>query len=281
MTNLDQFESVFRAADKEPFEPETITIDSVAVVCDLDDDDRASFLADIQGLIGHLPVDLPTQWHVVADFGSVADLVEQLKQINPDLICTYRNLKIPATDFPYSLGVFVDVMTQATAHPILLLPHPKVGTSWPEKTRNVLAMTDHLAGDHHLVSFAARMTASDGKLILAHLEDEGELERYLETISRIPTIDTDDARIGLAHQLLKEPTDFIGSCRDWLKTHRSDLEIDQEVSIGHRLADCRRLIAEYQVEMIVMNTKDDEQLAMHGLAYPLAVELRETPLMLL
>lgn len=30
-----------------------------------------------------------------------------------------------------------------------------------------------------------------------------------------------------------------------------------------------------------MNTKDEDQLAMHGLAYPLAVELREIPLLML
>ena len=31
----------------------------------------------------------------------------------------------------------------------------------------------------------------------------------------------------------------------------------------------------------MLHTKDDEQLAMHGLAYPLCVELREIPLLLL
>lgn len=30
-----------------------------------------------------------------------------------------------------------------------------------------------------------------------------------------------------------------------------------------------------------MHTKDEDQSAMHGLAYPLAVELRETPLLML
>jgi hypothetical protein len=30
-----------------------------------------------------------------------------------------------------------------------------------------------------------------------------------------------------------------------------------------------------------MNTKDEDQLAMHGLAYPLAVELRDIPLLML
>jgi len=30
-----------------------------------------------------------------------------------------------------------------------------------------------------------------------------------------------------------------------------------------------------------MNTKDEDQLAMHGLAYPLAIEVRSIPLLLL
>ena len=30
-----------------------------------------------------------------------------------------------------------------------------------------------------------------------------------------------------------------------------------------------------------MYTKDEDQMAMHGVAYPLAVELRETPLLML
>ena len=46
-------------------------------------------------------------------------------------------------------------------------------------------------------------------------------------------------------------------------------------------SDYRRLIAERNVKLLVMNTKDEDQLAMHGLAYPLSVELRDTPLLLL
>ena len=30
-----------------------------------------------------------------------------------------------------------------------------------------------------------------------------------------------------------------------------------------------------------MNTKDDDQFAMHGLAYPLAIQVRSVPLLLL
>ena len=51
--------------------------------------------------------------------------------------------------------------------------------------------------------------------------------------------------------------------------------------MGHRIAEYRRLITEHKVDLLVMNTRDDDQLAMHGLAYPLAISLRETPLLLL
>jgi hypothetical protein len=40
-------------------------------------------------------------------------------------------------------------------------------------------------------------------------------------------------------------------------------------------------VDEHHVDLLVLNTKDEDQLAIHGLAYPLAVELRNTPLLLL
>ena len=38
---------------------------------------------------------------------------------------------------------------------------------------------------------------------------------------------------------------------------------------------------EHGVDLVVLNTKDEDQLAMHGLAYPLAIELRQIPLLML
>ena len=37
----------------------------------------------------------------------------------------------------------------------------------------------------------------------------------------------------------------------------------------------------YPLNLLVLNTLDGEQLAMHGQAYPLAVELRGVPLLML
>jgi hypothetical protein len=41
------------------------------------------------------------------------------------------------------------------------------------------------------------------------------------------------------------------------------------------------LIKEQSTDLLVLNTKDENQLAMHGQAYPLTVELRETAMLLL
>ena len=51
--------------------------------------------------------------------------------------------------------------------------------------------------------------------------------------------------------------------------------------MGHHLSTYKELVQKHQVDLLVMNTKDEDQLAMHGIAYPLAVELREIPLLML
>ena len=52
------------------------------------------------------------------------------------------------------------------------------------------------------------------------------------------------------------------------------------LGIGYMPED-RRLIDEHKVDLLVMNSRDEDQLAMHGLAYPLAVELNHVPMLLL
>ena len=61
---------------------------------------------------------------------------------------------------------------------------------------------------------------------------------------------------------------------------RAGLEISVEcmAQVGSRLEDYRKLIEEGQVDLLVMHAKEDDQLAMHGMAHPLAVELRSVPI---
>ena len=57
--------------------------------------------------------------------------------------------------------------------------------------------------------------------------------------------------------------------------------IEHVVRFGHRLSEYRSLIEEHEIDLLVLNTKEEDQLAMHGMAYELAVELRHIPLLML
>ena len=100
-------------------------------------------------------------------------------------------------------------------------------------------------------------------------------------LPRLPELDTLVARERIREQLLKEPADYIESCRRGLAEAGVDLEVEAVVAIGRRLSEYRRLVEQRQVDLLMLNTKDNDQLAMHGLAYPLCVELRDVPLLLL
>ena len=106
-------------------------------------------------------------------------------------------------------------------------------------------------------------------------------DRYTDVIGKIPSIDTDNARARIEAQLLKEPRDYIDSVRERLAADKVDIEVESVVMLGHQLSDYRRLIEEHEIDMLVLNTRDAEQLAMHGLAYPIAVEMRNIPLLML
>ena len=286
MTKVDQFESVFRSAVRTVFEPKPVEIDSVLVVCDGDGSAAEEFTARSRSFLGVLDESKNLRWVTVPgiEFRTVPELLERVEAERPGLICTHRHLHSESWKWPYTLGEYVDVLTQATTTAVLVMPHPQR----PEfqelagrRPRSVMAMTDHLTGDNRLVNYAAHFTQLSGRLLLSHVEDDAIFERYMEAISKISTIDTDGAREEIRARLLKDPEDYIESCREGLAHASPELTIESIVTSGHHIRAYRRLIEEHEVDLLVMNTKDEDQLAMHGLAYPLAIELRTIPLLML
>ena len=215
MTQIDEFESVFKAAAKPVFHIEPVAIHRVMIVFDEAIEKSPEYLERVDSFLSVLSsVENKLEiMRVSGDkFEGVGDLLALVKQFEPDLICTYRNLHIPATEYPYSLGVYVDVLTQATSIPVLLMPRPDMMFGSDHVLRNtdrVIAVTDHLAGDAHLVTYAALFTQDDGELTLVHVEDQQTYDRYMEVISKISSIDTDSAMKAIKRQLLKEPEDYI------------------------------------------------------------------------
>ena len=106
-------------------------------------------------------------------------------------------------------------------------------------------------------------------------------ERYLDVISRIPAIDTDSAREQIKERLLVEAEDYVKSCQVVLGDEAVEVGVHGTISMGHRLNEYQRLIEQHEVDLLVMNTKEDDQHAMLGKAYTLAVELRDIPLLML
>lgn len=284
MTKVDQFESIFRAAAKTPFQYRPIEVGSVLVVSDQVEAEAGAFSERVRSFLTVLDRGENIRWSSVhgGEFDSVPQLLDVVERERPGLICTYRHLHSDSWQWPYTLGEYIDVLTQATSTPVLVLPHPKRP---PEraisKTACVIAMTDHLVGDDRLVNWAARFTAEGGRLTLANVEDESTFERFMDVLGRIPSIDTDDAREHIQARLGHDARDYIASCAETLSQAGLPLSVEAVLARGHHLSEYRRIVEDHDADLLVMNTKDEDQLAMHGLAYPLAIEVRSIPLLLL
>lgn len=284
MTRLGQFESVFLSADKAVYTYECVELEHVLVVTDLGHDHGAALAAAVQRFLSVLGDD--ARWSRLdgVNFASVGELLERVDTARPDLVVTYRHLHSSAWRWPHSLGEYLDVLTQATRVPVLVVPHPDAGHALAHTltdTSCVMAITDHLTGDARLIDYALRFTEPGGTCWLTHVERRPPFDRYIEAIAKIPEIDTETARELIERQLLKEPGDYIDSCRAEIAERDLPIAVEAIVTMGRRIDEYRRLIEDHHVDLLVLNTFDDDQLAMHGLAYPLAVELRQVPLLLL
>jgi hypothetical protein len=285
MTTIDQFESVFKAAAKTVYAYEPVHFQSVLIVSDLEDDYQAKLFGDRVRSFLTVLEETGIEWKTAkaSESQTVGALLELVEQHRPDLICTYRNLHTGAWRWPFSLGDHLDVLTQVTTTPVLVLPRPEElerVERTGEDTNAVMAVTGQLAGDHHLVNYAVKFTRTEGKVLLSHVENQAVFDRYAEVISKIPSIGTDQAD-EILEQLLKEPRDYFSSVQTELQEHDVSLQVENLVTLGSHVADYKRLLEEHQVDLLVLNTKDDQQMAMHGLAYALAVELRHIPLLML
>jgi len=288
MSKLDEFESAFRAASKRTYKHVRTEISSVLTLTDLGDEATRRFAADIKDYLRELK---PSQgaelsWRSVGSeqYTFVDELLSLVEEHRPDLICAYRNLHGRARNFPFSLGSHVDVLTQATTTPLLLLPLPDESGRLPAKcagTQKVMVVTDHMSGSDELVSCGVRFTEKEGDLYLAHLEDQAVFERYIDVISKLPSIDTERARADIKQQLLREPHDYIESCTAALAKETLSLRVHEVIEMGHHVSLCRELVERHDIGLVVLNSKSGDQRAMNRLSYPLAVELRDVPLLLL
>ena len=280
---LDDFESVFRSSVKTPFHHKPPTIDSALLLTDVDNSTTEAFLAAAQKFLssGHSG-DIEWSTMTSEDFREVAPVLDRVRRNPPSLVVCYRHLLGQGAKLPYSLGSTVDTLTQATDVPVLLLPRPdEEGMKLPGATNQVMVVTDHLTGDDRLVNWAAHLCADKGTLFLTHIENEETLNKYLDACSKIPGLDIDVAREKLPKKLLDLPSDYIDSTATILANEGIHEKVKAIVRLGDPVKDYEKLVEELDIDLLVMNTKDAGQSAMHALAYALSVEIRKRPLLLL
>lgn len=285
MRDLGEFESVFKRALRDQFEYRRIEIGRILLVTDLDPAELPgyrkqveSFLAPEFGADGYEMVAVGKE-----DWTGWADLRLRLEQEKPDLIVTYRLLRVAHPEVLTSLGVYVDSLTQVTSYPVLLMPNPHFPESQyaPKALGAVMVATEHMYADHSLVNYGIRFTCKGKKMLLCHIEDEDTFGYYMKAIEKIPELDNDIARAKLQDQLAAMPRHYAESVQEKIVEHKKEVELVPVIEFGHIIAKYRDLIASEPVSLLVFTTKDDTQLAMHSLGYSLAVEFRNLPILLL
>ena len=286
MSHVDQFESVFRSAIKDVFAYRKTEIRNVLVVTDLESTDAHAFRNTVADFLQYPVPETERQYFIVTgnEYRTTSDLLELLSRYSPDLICTYRNLQTDAWRFPHSLGGHLDVLLQKTEIPVMVLPHPTANYQAEhalQDTTDVMVVTDMNAVNDSLINYAAAMTHPAGNLYLTHVEDVRVFERYMDAISKIEVIDTETARKRLSEQLLKEPEDYFRSCAEILQQHYPDMRFNSLVLFSELVAEYRHQTESRKLDLLVLSAKDERQYAMHSVAYPLAVELRQIPLLLI
>lgn len=285
MLEVDEFESAFRSAAKPTFQLMRPAVRTILVVTDLESEDRGRFLAAAERFLAHV-AEADAEWVVLGAgmYPSVEALLRAVDSTEPDLLVSYRNLRSDAWRWAYSIGAYLGALARGTPLPLLVTPHPEAHPDLEfadNRLDSVMVVTDHLTGSDALVSWGVKATRPGGRLWLTHVEHDEVFERYMDAISKIPSIPTDEAREAIRKQLLKMPTDYIDSCRAELSELEIPLSIEALVTTGHRVADYRRLVTEHEVDLLVFPTLDEDRIALHGAAHSLAVELLDTPLLMI
>ncbi|MCJ8331020.1 MAG: hypothetical protein HRT89_23405 [Lentisphaeria bacterium] len=281
MPEIDLFESVFRSAAKTQFVYEKKSYKTICIVSDLPKDKADTFEKKTKQFLSNIIGDDVSWSHLAeGDCKSTEDLIEKVESLKPDLICSYRNLYSDGWKYPHSLGEHLDVLIQMSSAPVLILPHPELNIK-AENTDSVIGLTDHMEADDTLINYAISFCQENATLYLAHVEDDMVFERYINVISKIPVIDTDLAREKISEKLLKEATDHMENCDKLIQSEGLKITVEKIAEFGHRLKIFNDLIREKNADMLVMHSNDVDQQAMHGMAYPLAIEFIRTPLLMI
>jgi len=285
---IDQYESQFKSAVKEVYQFGECSLKNLLLVGGASAEE-ARLLHELATQLvpeGHQNSNSSASTWTVFDetqIDSVRDLLEKVEAVRPDLVVVARDFKSDKENLVYGLSNYVDTLTQVCREPVLLLPKNCIEelSSSLQRPLEIMVQTNHLTGDNRLINWGVHFASPSGELYLIHIEDDLTFNYYEDIISKIPEIHSDHAMKKIRETLIKLPTDFIDEVKDRLGEMLPELNVEGVVRLGHRIEDYRALLDKHKIDLLIINTKVEGQLAMSGNAYSIAVEFRETSILLL
>lgn len=282
MSTIDQFESVFRSSIRPNYQKSYLPLINLLLISDLDDQEASQYLIEVEKFFSDISVP-PKITHLSKDKSlDLDELLQEVEKISPDLIITHRHLHSRQINNKYTLGDHIEVLTQITSVPILLFPHHQ---AWRKDLftppDRVMVLSDQLSENPTLVDAALSILSTPGHLLFAHVEDETIFDYYLKIIGKLPEIDTELAQEQIKVQLLREAELFIKAISESLQDQEKEVMTSSHITMGHPLREYVHFVTTNQIDLVVIQGKDDRQMAILGLSYALAVELNELPLLIL
>lgn len=281
---LDQFESVFKSADMPVLTHDEKHFREILVVSDQQTDVSGEFFTQLRESWPLIERDR-ANWRALpaSALDDAASFVGRVENEKADLIVTHRYLAEQERGQLRGLGSLLGAIVWQTSAPVLILPCDETGRVIQRESTSgtVLAATDHLTGDNVLVDYGVRFTPLDGRLVLAHIEDDAIFERFMAEIERIPQIETDVARRELKQKLLQRPQSYIQSCQDVLRAAGKRCDVSSVVRFGHRVRDYHTLIGESGAELLCLHAGGEDVPAQRGMAHMIATQFRNLPLFLI
>lgn len=277
MLKLDHFTSVFRAADKDIITIPKCEISKVLLVTDVSHEKSLLIWGSWKKLFfGNVDV---TILHG-EESKDLSLITQKIEASGCDLIVSYRCLHSDNWRYPHAIGSYVEVITQMTATPVLLMPHILEEAQEYSPPESIILISDDLTKEADLLGWACSFRSHSSRCTLVELENLTYLNRLLNTIAKIPQIDTEMAQEKISSQLQKDSQGWLERSQDILREWERPPSLKRVQIAQSCMTSCIELVEEEKAKLIVLNTKDDDQLAIHGLVYPFMVQFRNIPLLL-
>ena len=277
MLKIDHFASVFRAADKEIISIREREISKVLIVTDVNHEKSLEIWERWRSLFVHSVDVVILHGETSRDISTITQKVEEAEC---DLIISYRCLHSDNWKYPHAVGSYIEVMTQLTSKPVLLMPHVLEDTREYAPPESIVLISDDLTKEADLLGWACSFRGSQARCTLVELHNEAHFHRMMDVIAKIPQIDTEVAKDKIYLQLQKDSLDWVSRSQEIVGRWERPLSLQRTEMAQSCMTSCTELVQKEASELIVLNTKDEDQLAIHGLVYPFMVQFRHVPLLL-